>query len=74
MNPLSSIILCRRKRVVQERTHHIDGVDVGELVEELTTAEGELGVRLEELLSGGQKDTEQVRRSTTPLALLSKGS
>lgn len=36
-------------------THHINGVDVGELGEELTTAEGELGVGLEELLSGETK-------------------
>lgn len=33
-------------------THHINGVDVGKLRDELTTAEGELGVGLEELLSG----------------------
>lgn len=33
-------------------THHINGVDVGKLREELTTAEGELGVGLEELFSG----------------------
>lgn len=32
-------------------THHVDGVDVGELREELTAAERELGVGLEELLS-----------------------
>lgn len=33
-------------------THHFNGIDVGELREELTTAEGELSVGLEELLSG----------------------
>lgn len=36
-------------------THQINGVDVGKLREELTTAEGELGVGLEELLSGETK-------------------
>lgn len=36
-------------------THHINGIDVGKLREELTTAEGELGVRLQELLSGEKK-------------------
>lgn len=41
-------VLCRTGRVA--RTHHINGIDVGELVEELTTAEGELGISLEELL------------------------
>ena len=43
-------------------THHINGVDVGELGEELTTAEGELSVGLEELLSGETKpDTRTTR-------------
>lgn len=36
-------------------TYHINGVNVGKLREELTTAEGELGVGLEELLSGETK-------------------
>lgn len=36
-------------------THHIDGVDVGKLREELTTAEGQLGVGLQKLLSGETK-------------------
>lgn len=36
-------------------TYHINGVNVGKLGEELTTAEGELGVGLEELLSGETK-------------------
>lgn len=36
-------------------THHINGVNVGKLREELATAEGKLGVGLEELLSGETK-------------------
>lgn len=36
-------------------THHINGVNVGKLGEELATAEGKLGVGLEELLSGETK-------------------
>lgn len=39
-------------------THHIYGVDVRKLREELTTAEGELGVGFEELLSGETKQTQ----------------
>lgn len=43
-------------------THHINGVDVGKLGEELATAEGKLGVGLEELLSGETKpDTRKTR-------------
>lgn len=38
--------------VTKGPTHHINGVNVGKLREELTTAEGELGVGLKELLSG----------------------
>lgn len=38
-----------------DRTYHINGVNVGKLGEELTTAEGELSVRLEELFSAEQK-------------------
>ena len=33
-------------------THHVNGVDVGELRQQLTTAEGELSVGLEEQLPG----------------------
>jgi len=36
---------------MRPQSYHVDGVDVGELREELTTAEGELGVGFEELLS-----------------------
>lgn len=42
-------------------THHINGVDVGELREELATAEGELGVGLKELFSG---ETEPDTKTT----------
>lgn len=46
-------------------THHINRVDVGKLREELTTAEGELGVGLEELLSGETKpDTRTTQLET----------
>lgn len=41
--------MCRTGLVAS--THHINGINVGKLVEELTTAEGELGICLEELLS-----------------------
>lgn len=37
------------------QTYHIDGVNVGKLRKELTTAEGELGIGLEELLSVEKK-------------------
>lgn len=42
-------MLC--SRVPSRPTHHINGVDVGKLREELTAAEGKLGVGLEKLLS-----------------------
>lgn len=37
------------------QTYHIDGVNVGKLRQELTTAECELSVGLEELLSKEEK-------------------
>lgn len=53
------IILCSclylgnvlRRTGLVASTHHINRINVGQLVEELTTAEGELGICLEELLS-----------------------
>lgn len=42
-------MLCRTGPVAS--THHINRINVGKLVEELTTAEGELGICLEELFS-----------------------
>lgn len=42
-------MLCRTGLVAS--THHINRINVGKLVEELTTAEGKLGICLEELLS-----------------------
>lgn len=49
-------MLCRTGLVAS--THHINRINVGELIEELTTAEGELGICLEELLS---EETEKRR-------------
>lgn len=47
------------------QTYHIDGVNVGKLRKELTTAEGELGIGLEELLSGEKKrDTMMTQVAT----------
>lgn len=46
-------------------THHINGVNVGKLREELTTAEGELGVGLEELLSGETKPDTRMTQLVT---------
>lgn len=46
-----------RSRVRAAHTHRINGVNVGELRKELTTAEGELSVGLEELLSEGNKQS-----------------
>jgi hypothetical protein len=48
-----------QEEVTHGRGDHVDGVDVGQLREELTTAEGELSVGLEEHLSG-ETDTETV--------------
>lgn len=46
----------------QLQTYHINGVNVGKLGEELATAEGELGVGLEELLSGETKPDMRMTR------------
>ena len=49
-------------------THHSDGVDVGQLRQELPTTEGELSVGLEELLRGETEDGgEEVRKKVSRL-------
>ena len=61
----NQIILCSCPACASGPTHHINGVNVGELGEELTAAEGELGVGLEELLSGETKpDTRTTQLAT----------
>lgn len=50
-------MLCSTVRAAQ--THHVNGVNVGELRKELTTAEGELSVGLEELLSEEKKTEDR---------------
>lgn len=49
-------------------TYHFNGVDVRELRKELTTAEGQLGVWLEELLSEEIKQTNKCDTMTNPVA------
>lgn len=44
------------------QTYQINGVDVRKLREELTTAEGELGIGLEELLSVEIKPDTRMKR------------
>lgn len=46
------------------QTYHINRVNVGKLRKELTTAEGELGIGLEELLSGEKRDTMMTQVAT----------
>ena len=47
-------------------THHSDGVDVGQLRQELPTTEGELSVGLEELLPGETEEGgEEVRKKVS---------
>lgn len=43
-------------------TYHINWVDIGKLREELTTTKGELGIWLEELLSGDTKQQHKEKQ------------
>lgn len=56
-------MLCRTGLVAA--THHINRINVGELVEELTTAEGELGICLEELLPEETKKRRECKQFQT---------
>lgn len=53
-----------QEEVTHCRGDHVDGVDVGQLRKELTAAEGELSIGLEEQLPG-ETDTETVTHTTT---------
>lgn len=65
-------VLCRTGLVAA--THHINRINVGELVEELTTAEGELGICLEELLPEETKKRRECKQFQTLAATHKKRS